>query len=370
MGNWGDYTTCDLITGTQTRTRSVISQPKNGGNACGSTTETQNCKVDCVVGNWVSSNTCDTNGNRTKTRQVTVQPKNGGAVCPTLQESSPDNSCFERDICGTVVQSMGINTQADVQSKIYSQDANVQFWESYKCSINDKVVSKIPKDKLCSYTDGWANNTDRNNYKLIDGSRRAKTLLKCPGTLLDEGEFIGAGTTSGNFFTITVGKTTTSPSHGQDLNLEKNIGKKIRIWYNNEGNPTGWAFAKDWVYPPAFVTNNKTLADLGSADITSVLEIIDKKIGTSYGYKFLLGFTNVYPPENDMPINNPRGSVKWISINKPSSVRMLFGCDAGRFYGTQNFIANITYGSGDLNASAINQYIRYSNLISKLRIKI
>jgi hypothetical protein len=63
-------------------------------------------------------------------------------------------------------------------------------------------------------------------------------------------------------------------------------------------------------------------------------------------------------------------------INKPSTTLMTFGGDAGTFLGTQNFRAYFTYGSGNLNAGAVNQYIRsnkYSNFysyIDSMRIKL
>jgi hypothetical protein len=91
----------------------------------------------------------------------------------------------------------------------------------------------------------------------------------------------------------------------------------------------------------------------------------------------LLWFTNTFPPENGVPQNDPREAVKWISINKPSTTPMSFGGDGGGgFLGTQNFRAYFTYGSGNLNAGAVNQYIRtnkYSNFysyIDSMRIKL
>jgi hypothetical protein len=372
MGEWGSFGECNNQTGTRTRTRQVITQPLNGGAVCGGATETQNCPIDCEVGSWVVSG-CDSNGNRTKNRQVITVPKNGGVVCPVLTETNPDGSCFEKEMCGKIVTSLGINSQGDLQNKIYSQDANVQVWEGYNCSITDRPTSGIPNDKLCKYADDWSNSTDRNYYKKIDGSRRAKILIKCPGTLLDEGEFIGAGSTSGNFFTITVADVR---GNNSQLNLQQNIGKKIRIWYGPDGYPTGWAFSKDWVYPEQFIRNNKTLSDLGSIDYTSALEIIDKRIGTSYGYKFLLWFIGTFPPENGVPSNNPREAVKWISINKPSTTLMDFGGDAGTFLGTQRFRGYFTYGSGSLNAAAVNQYVRtnkydnYNNYMRTMSIKL
>ena len=360
----------------KTRTRTVTAKPSNGGSECPSLTEELFCSpVDCSVGNWIQETSCDSNGNRRQTRNVITQPKFGGTECPSLVETNYDESCFKKESCGTVVQIMGIYDNTSLQNKIYSQDANKQFWEGYNCNLSDRIVSNIPKDKLCNFADSKLNSSD---YRIVDAARRAKVLLKCPGTLLQEGNFIGAGKVSGNFFTITVENTMSPPSHGTDLSLDKNIGKKIRIWYGDDGYPTGWAFSSDWIYPPSFVKNNITLADLGSIDYTSALEIIDKKIGTSYGYKFLLWFGAT--SADKVPTNNPKEAVKWISINKPSNVGMAFGGDAGTFLGSQYFNAILTYGSGDLNAPAVVSHIKsrenyfnkfdYSSLINSMRIKI
>jgi hypothetical protein len=299
--------------------------------------------VNCVVGNWDAIGSCDTSGNRTRTRPIITQPLNGGAACPVLTDITlNDEVCFQDETCGKVVSSLGINSQADVQNKIYSQNANVDFWEGYNCNIFDRAVG-IPNDKLCKYADDWLNNTNpseslNNHRKVLRATTRAKTLIKCTGTLLDEGEFIGAGITSGNYFTITV---TEVDSEVTNNNLRQNIGKKIRIWYGNDGYPLGLAFSKDWLYPQKFIDNNITLADLGSIEYDSSIEIRDRE-GGGNSYKLFLAFI---PAGTAIPINNPREAVKWIVINKPSTLQGIsFGAYAGTNLGYNYFKGNLTYG--------------------------
>jgi hypothetical protein len=377
VGNWisGE---CNITTGTRTKTRSIITQPLNGGTQCPSLTETENCPVNCVVGNW-NFGSCDTSRNRIRTRPIITQPLNGGTACPVLTETILDNEgCFQDEICGKVITSLGISSQTDVQTKIYSQDANVKFWEGYNCNISDRPVG-IPNDELCKYADDLSKSID--STRVSEGSKRVKTLLRCPGTLLNEGEFIGAGNTSGNYFTITVNEYPYNNIINSRVRLIENIGKKIRIWYGTDGYPIGWAFSKDWVYPQEFVNNNITLENLASIKYTSALEIVDNTgIETGIGYKFLLRFTDPFPRTNDMPLNNPKESVKWITINKPSSVFMGFGADggvSGGFLGIQTFTASITYGSGDLNSSGssqqhirTNKYNNYNNYARTMSINL
>ena len=56
LSNWSPWGECSEGSGegTQTRTRTIITQPQHEGKECGITTETQDCNsVDCV-GSWVS----------------------------------------------------------------------------------------------------------------------------------------------------------------------------------------------------------------------------------------------------------------------------------------------------------------------------
>jgi hypothetical protein len=83
-------------TGTQTLSRPTLQQPHNGGVACGPSSSTQSCSdftecpTDCVVSGWsgfsACSATCGT-GTQTRTRTISVNPRNGGAACPALTET-------------------------------------------------------------------------------------------------------------------------------------------------------------------------------------------------------------------------------------------------------------------------------------------
>jgi hypothetical protein len=88
---WGDFSQCSLSCGggVQTRSRSVLTAPTNG-TACPALNNTQTCNgqpcpVDCLMSNWVTvgscSKTCGT-GIATHTRTVTTSALNGGVACP------------------------------------------------------------------------------------------------------------------------------------------------------------------------------------------------------------------------------------------------------------------------------------------------
>jgi hypothetical protein len=93
-------TTCES-TGTQTRNRTIIRQANYGGQACPTLTDSIDCATgpcpeDCLVSDWsplsdCSATACGTTGTRTRTRNVITPPKNGGKSCPQLVE---DINCF------------------------------------------------------------------------------------------------------------------------------------------------------------------------------------------------------------------------------------------------------------------------------------
>ena len=86
VSDWSAWSNCDG--GTQTRSRTVITQPQDGGTTCPDLTETRNCPVDCVVSDWSAWSACNA-GTKTRTRTVITPALNGGATCPTLTETEP-----------------------------------------------------------------------------------------------------------------------------------------------------------------------------------------------------------------------------------------------------------------------------------------
>lgn len=86
---WGKCTkSCG--TGEQSRSRQIAKDPANGGKVCPHLEETQKCMlhacpVDCVVseyGNWGACDKSCGTGSQTRTRAVISEAKFGGALCP------------------------------------------------------------------------------------------------------------------------------------------------------------------------------------------------------------------------------------------------------------------------------------------------
>ena len=102
MSGWSGWGACSQSCGggTQSQTRYVVSQPQNGGAACGALTmaqscNTQGCPVNCQVSGWTGWGACSQpcgGGIQTQTQYVTVQPQNGGAGCPALSTSQSCNT--------------------------------------------------------------------------------------------------------------------------------------------------------------------------------------------------------------------------------------------------------------------------------------
>lgn len=102
VSDWAPYNACTKTCGggTMTKTRTVVTPASNGGTACPVLTQTdpcntQECPVDCEVSGWSSFSACSLpcgGGTQTRTRTVTTQPTFSGAACPPLMEQQNCNT--------------------------------------------------------------------------------------------------------------------------------------------------------------------------------------------------------------------------------------------------------------------------------------
>lgn len=102
MSAWGAYTTCSATcgAGTQTRTRTVLTRPSAGGMACTTTLESiacniKPCAVDCSMSDWGAWSACDKQcggGMMTRTRTVFQAASNGGVACGSTMEQQQCNT--------------------------------------------------------------------------------------------------------------------------------------------------------------------------------------------------------------------------------------------------------------------------------------
>jgi uncharacterized protein YfcZ (UPF0381/DUF406 family) len=104
VSDWSAWSTCNG--GTQSRTRTIITQPSGGGQACPTLTETRDCPVDCVVSAWSDWSTCS-EGLQSRTRTVVTPAINGGAACPVLSET---RTCSSIGIGSTICNTDGGST--------------------------------------------------------------------------------------------------------------------------------------------------------------------------------------------------------------------------------------------------------------------
>ena len=97
VSGWGEWSDCNCPTGNKTRRRSVVRQSENGGDACPSLSETSNCScpINCTVSGWSEWSDCDKTcdgGTQTHTRTVITNPQYGGQACPSLSETRDCNT--------------------------------------------------------------------------------------------------------------------------------------------------------------------------------------------------------------------------------------------------------------------------------------
>lgn len=335
VSNYGNFGACQDVNGVwkKVRTRTIITQPANGGTPCPTElSETEICQpVACVQTPFGPYTSCDSTMKRQRVRTTVSQPQNGGAACGPLVEVDTQGcmSEFNKSICNYVSSKIGpgkVRTEPDTN-----------LWINKGCEQLYTTPGQFPKDTVCTLVKNYPNDVD---YK------RAGILLECPGFIIKQEGFIGAGSTSGSYFDITLNRF--FAISGKELRLNENIGKKIRIWYDSNNNPIGWGVPETWVYPVQFDNAGIKADRLGQINFTSALELMDKEVGTGKRFKLLLWFVGSNP--GGIPANDPRGAVRWIVNNRPSSVTLYYGADANTFLSSDGVEGSISFGSGSLSS--------------------
>ena len=102
VSSFGAWSTCSksCTTGSQSRSRSVVTAAAHGGYACPYLEETRSCShgacpIHCVTSTFGAWSTCTKscgNGAQSRSRSVTTVTAHGGYVCPYLEETRGCNA--------------------------------------------------------------------------------------------------------------------------------------------------------------------------------------------------------------------------------------------------------------------------------------
>jgi Thrombospondin type 1 domain len=209
-GNWSAFGPCvadNQMTkcgpGKQTRTRPVLTQPANGGRACGPLTESQICSIpcptDCVMNDWGSFSTCTANtgscgpGTQSRSRTIRTQPANGGKACPNSTENKTCNIP-----CSGCYGASSTQPCTDCKSAIAAYDNSYWMWTAnrfdqcinppgmWKDKCTNPNLSKIGNsyDRRSTFTANCLNNANQRVSSSID-------ISNCTGTLYNDNGVLG-----------------------------------------------------------------------------------------------------------------------------------------------------------------------------------
>ena len=105
VSDWSSWSGCSMTCGdgTQTRTRTCVSEQQNGGQSCASMGLQEElacnealCVIDATLSDWDSWTVCTVScggGTQSRSRHCLTQPQNGGKTCAQLGELSESRNC-------------------------------------------------------------------------------------------------------------------------------------------------------------------------------------------------------------------------------------------------------------------------------------
>lgn len=177
---FGDWSTCTLTcgTGSQTRSRDVISKASNGGYTCPFLSEsrlcnTVPCAVDCAMSEWTDFSVCTTTcgtGYQIRTRTIITPAANGGKACKwvrnkrncneqvcaedcTVSEWGDWTTCTKSCGTGSQTRSRSVDRDSAYGGKQCPGLSGTRECNSFACPV-DCTVTKWEQWSLCSNSCG------------------------------------------------------------------------------------------------------------------------------------------------------------------------------------------------------------------------
>lgn len=144
VSEWSAWSPCSAG-GVKTRTRTIISDTGPGGKTCPELIDTASC-TNCQVSAWSAWSPCSASGQKTQTRTVTIQPADGGDPCPPLQNVASCTNCvmsdwFAATPCsndtGTLTQKRTVRTPAASGGDPCPTDVSKTVTCPVDCEMND-----------------------------------------------------------------------------------------------------------------------------------------------------------------------------------------------------------------------------------------